>query len=169
MKRTRQHYVICFVYFAGQPLLQNGIDSRFSAIYGNPYLRTNSSILPPLPPPSTANPAATPAPPPYHAPRNHMNTMANGGVMGSLKNFGTPSSIISGHNGPASVSGSSSNLTASSNTLAATPLANQQSSVGTPSGVAASTAPTTAQSPSGQFILPSNGNVTKKGALATHV
>ncbi|XP_075154282.1 kin of irre [Haematobia irritans] len=160
--------------FLGQPLLQNGIDSRFSAIYGNPYLRTNSSILPPLPPPSTANPAATPAPPPYHAPRNHINSnaLANGGVMGSLKNFGTPTSILGGgHNGPASVSGSSSNLTASSNTLAATPLAAQQSAVGTPSGVAvtASTGPTTAQSPSGQFILPSNGNVTKKGALATHV
>uniref|UniRef100_A0A1I8PJC8 Ig-like domain-containing protein n=1 Tax=Stomoxys calcitrans TaxID=35570 RepID=A0A1I8PJC8_STOCA len=159
--------------FLGQPLLQNGIDSRFSAIYGNPYLRTNSSILPPLPPPSTANPAATPAPPPYHAPRNHMNanSLANGGVMGSLKNFGTPTSIIGGgHNGPASVSGSSSNLTASSNTLAATPLAAQQSAVGTPSVVAAATtAQTTAQSPSGQFILPSNGNVTKKGALATHV
>ncbi|XP_059223858.1 irregular chiasm C-roughest protein [Stomoxys calcitrans] len=159
--------------FLGQPLLQNGIDSRFSAIYGNPYLRTNSSILPPLPPPSTANPAATPAPPPYHAPRNHMNanSLANGGVMGSLKNFGTPTSIIGGgHNGPASVSGSSSNLTASSNTLAATPLAAQQSAVGTPSvGAAATTAQTTAQSPSGQFILPSNGNVTKKGALATHV
>lgn len=92
--------------------------------------------------------------------------MANGGVMGSLKNFGTPTSIIGGANGPASVSGSSSNLTASSNTLAATPLA-QQSSVGTPSGVTAG--PTNAQSPSGQFILPSNGNVTKKGALATHV
>ncbi|XP_058977676.1 irregular chiasm C-roughest protein isoform X2 [Musca domestica] len=172
MQQQQQHQQQLNNGFLGQPLLQNGIDSRFSAIYGNPYLRTNSSILPPLPPPSTANPAATPAPPPYHAPRNHMNTMANGGVMGSLKNFGTPSSIISGHNGPASVSGSSSNLTASSNTLAATPLAAQ---VGTPSSVVAAVgvgnnaAATTVQSPSGQFILPSNGNVTKKGALATHV
>lgn len=89
------------------------------------------------------------------------------GVMGSLKNFGTANSIISGSNGPASVSGSSSNLTASSNTLAATPL--QQPTVGTPSGVVNSSNTSTAQSPSGQFILPSNGNVTKKGALATHV
>ncbi|TMW50115.1 hypothetical protein DOY81_004798 [Sarcophaga bullata] len=155
--------------FLGQPLLQNGIDSRFSAIYGNPYLRTNSSILPPLPPPSTANPAATPAPPPYHAPRNHGNLMGNG-VMGSLKNFGTTNSIISGSNGPASVSGSSSNLTASSNTLAATPL-QQPNTIGTPSLgiVTTANATTTAQSPSGQFILPSNGNAAKKGALATHV
>lgn len=146
--------------------MQNGIDSRFSAIYGNPYLRTNSSILPPLPPPSTANPAATPAPPPYHAPRNHANLMGNG-VMGSLKNFGNANSILTSTNGPASVSGSSSNLTASSNTLAATPL-QQQPQVGTPSGGLSSNA-TTAQSPSGQFILPSNGNAAKKGALATHV
>uniref|UniRef100_A0A1A9ZLV7 Ig-like domain-containing protein n=1 Tax=Glossina pallidipes TaxID=7398 RepID=A0A1A9ZLV7_GLOPL len=152
--------------FLGQSLLQNGIDSRFSAIYGNPYLRTNSSVLPPLPPPSTANPAATPAPPPYHAPRNHANT--NGiGVMGSLKNFGAAASIISSSNGLASVSGSSSNLTSSSNTLAATPLA--QPTASTPSSMATSVA-TTAQSPPGQFILPSNSNgVAKKGALATHV
>lgn len=155
-------------------MLQNGIDSRFSAIYGNPYLRTNSSILPPLPPPSTANPAATPAPPPYHAPRAHSNT--NGIGVNSLKNFscGTGASILSGVNntgGPGSVSGSSSNLTASSNTLAAmTPLT--QAPIMAQQSIAMTTAPTsmttTAQSPSGQFILPSNGN-TKKGALATHV
>lgn len=39
-----------------------GIDPRFSATYGNPYLR-NPSVG--LPTPNTANPAATPAPPPY--------------------------------------------------------------------------------------------------------
>uniref|UniRef100_A0A1A9WGC4 Ig-like domain-containing protein n=1 Tax=Glossina brevipalpis TaxID=37001 RepID=A0A1A9WGC4_9MUSC len=152
--------------FLGQSLLQNGIDSRFSAIYGNPYLRSNASVLPPLPPPSTANPAATPAPPPYHAPRNHANT--NGiGIIGNLKNFGAAASIISSSNGLASVSGSSCNLTSSSNTLAATPLA--QPSTSTPSSVATAVA-TTVQSPPGQFILPSNSNgVTKKGALATHV
>lgn len=39
-----------------------GIDPRFSATYGNPYLR-NPNVG--LPTPNTANPAATPAPPPY--------------------------------------------------------------------------------------------------------
>ncbi|XP_044269269.1 irregular chiasm C-roughest protein-like isoform X2 [Tribolium madens] len=38
------------------------IDPRFSATYGNPYLR-NPNVG--LPTPNTANPAATPAPPPY--------------------------------------------------------------------------------------------------------
>ncbi|CAG9840321.1 unnamed protein product [Diabrotica balteata] len=38
------------------------IDPRFSATYGNPYLR-NPSVG--LPTPNTANPSATPAPPPY--------------------------------------------------------------------------------------------------------
>ncbi|XP_026846211.1 irregular chiasm C-roughest protein isoform X1 [Drosophila persimilis] len=169
--------------FMGQPLLQNGIDSRFSAIYGNPYLRTNSSILPPLPPPSTANPAATPAPPPYHAARHHHS---NGGLKhyghghgaslagatlhtspatagGQLMSGGgsAAASLNSGIAGGAggSVSGSSSNLTASSNTLAATPLAQ--------SGVAGAQC---AQSPSGQFILSNNGKGhTQKGPLATHV
>ncbi|XP_017112772.1 irregular chiasm C-roughest protein [Drosophila elegans] len=161
--------------FLGQPLLQNGIDSRFSAIYGNPYLRTNSSLLPPLPPPSTANPAATPAPPPYHAARHgHAH---NGGLkhfvggavittspVGNLNGSGgggasTPSGMGGIVAAGGSVSGSSSNLTASSNTLAATPLAG----VGGTSGQCA-------QSPSGQFILSNNGKGhTQKGPLATHV
>ncbi|XP_030386564.1 irregular chiasm C-roughest protein [Scaptodrosophila lebanonensis] len=165
--------------FLGQPLLQNGIDSRFSAHYGNPYLRTSSSILPPLPPPSTANPAATPAPPPYHAAR-HANS--NGGLKHFVAGTSNASSLVGsiggtagggagGGGGPGSVSGSSSNLTASSNTLAATPLTQPAALCGPLVGGAASTLPTTsAQSPSGQFILPTNGKgVTQKGALATHV
>ncbi|XP_043866054.1 irregular chiasm C-roughest protein [Drosophila mojavensis] len=160
--------------FLGQPLLQNGIDSRFSAIYGNPYLRTNSSILPPLPPPSTANPAATPAPPPYHAAR-HANSN------GALKHFGSGigygtaggigGTVGTAGGGPGSVSGSSSNLTASSNTLAATPLTQPSlcGTLGVGVGVAAGVMQS-AQSPSGQFILPTNGKgVTQKGPLATHV
>ncbi|EDV30005.1 uncharacterized protein Dana_GF19598 [Drosophila ananassae] len=188
--------------FLGQPLLQNGIDSRFSAIYGNPYLRTNSSLLPPLPPPSTANPAATPAPPPYHAARHghghghHMNgglkhfgsgsaanAVLNTSPVGNLTGSGngnggssTAVSLASGMGGMSgmggvgmggigggagaggSVSGSSSNLTASSNTLAATPQAG--------GGLGGQCA----QSPSGQFILPNNGKGhTQKGPLATHV
>ncbi|XP_043069156.1 irregular chiasm C-roughest protein [Drosophila bipectinata] len=182
--------------FLGQPLLQNGIDSRFSAIYGNPYLRTNSSLLPPLPPPSTANPAATPAPPPYHAARHghahHMNgglkhfgsgsaanAVLNTSPVGNLSGSGngtggssTAVSLASGMGGMGgvgmgigggagaggSVSGSSSNLTASSNTLAATPQAG--------GGLGGQCA----QSPSGQFILPNNGKGhTQKGPLATHV
>ncbi|XP_037026673.1 irregular chiasm C-roughest protein isoform X1 [Bradysia coprophila] len=89
-----------------QPLLQNGlstIDPRYSAAYCNPYLRNSSASLPPLPP-STANPGATPAPPPYNSNRNIQSSI-------------------------------------------------QQPPV---------------SSPSGQFILPANGNL-KKGTLATHV
>lgn len=162
--------------FLGQPLLQNGIDSRFSAIYGNPYLRTNSSILPPLPPPSTANPAATPAPPPYHATRHansngglkHFGAGQHYGASGSISVAGGAGSSVSG--GPGSVSGSSSNLTASSNTLAATPLT-QPSLCGPLGGVVGvAGSQQSAQSPSGQFILPTNGKgVTQKGPLATHV
>ncbi|XP_039499574.1 irregular chiasm C-roughest protein [Drosophila santomea] len=165
--------------FLGQPLLQNGIDSRFSAIYGNPYLRTNSSLLPPLPPPSTANPAATPAPPPYHAARHGHAHHANGGLkhfVGGAVITTSPVANVNGNSGVGvggsstpigvggvaagggSVSGSSSNLTASSNTLAATPLAG-----GGNGGQCA-------QSPSGQFILSNNGKGhTQKGPLATHV
>lgn len=52
-----------------------GIDPRFSATYGNPYLR-NSNVG--LPAPHTAIPAATPAPPPYtRDSRNIPNSCAN--------------------------------------------------------------------------------------------
>lgn len=133
--------------------MQNGIDSRFSAIYGNPYLRSTSSILPPLPPPATANPSATPAPPPYQ--RHHVNS--NTMIAGNMRNLNTTNSIIGNITG--SVSGSSSNLTGSSNTLAATPLAQPTTS---------SSILTNSSTKTGQFILSANGSA-KKGALATHV
>ncbi|XP_018796592.1 PREDICTED: irregular chiasm C-roughest protein [Bactrocera latifrons] len=166
-------------FLAGQSLLQNGIDSRFSAIYGNPYLRSNSSLLPPLPPPSTANPAATPAPPPYqrhhhHPSQQHVNM--NGGIgVNALKNYSALTAGIgmtgaNSNGGAGSISGSSSNLTASSNTLAAmTPLTQGAPlTTATPVTTTAPVSVAVAQSPSGQFILPSNGSA-KQGALATHV
>lgn len=72
-----------------------GIDPRFSATYGNPYLR-NPNVG--LPTPNTANPAATPAPPPYSrensrlanssamitASANVINTVVANGANGSV-------------------------------------------------------------------------------------
>lgn len=52
------------------------IDPRFSATYGNPYLR-NPNVG--LPTPNTANPAATPAPPPYS--RDSVRNLANSSAM----------------------------------------------------------------------------------------
>lgn len=63
-----------------QPLLQNGlnVDLRYRATYANPFLRTSNASLPPIPPSTTAihtaNPSATPAPPPYNATRNTATT-----------------------------------------------------------------------------------------------
>lgn len=61
-----------------QQMIPNGglssltsIDPRFSAVYGNPYLR-NPHIG--LPTPNTANPAATPAPPPYSRGDNSLSS-----------------------------------------------------------------------------------------------
>lgn len=57
------------------------IDPRFSATYGNPYLR-NPSVG--LPTPNTANPAATPAPPPYS--RGNSTLASSSGIMTSSAN-----------------------------------------------------------------------------------
>lgn len=54
----------------------SAIDPRFSATYGNPYLRNPSMGLPT---PNTANPAATPAPPPYS--RDSSRNLSNSSVM----------------------------------------------------------------------------------------
>lgn len=55
------------------------IDPRFSAVYGNPYLR-NPHIG--LPTPNTANPAATPAPPPYS--RDNSSRLVNNNTSGMV-------------------------------------------------------------------------------------
>lgn len=52
------------------------IDPRFSATYGNPYLR-NPNVG--LPTPNTANPGATPAPPPYS--RDSVRNLVNSSAM----------------------------------------------------------------------------------------
>lgn len=52
------------------------IDPRFSATYGNPYLR-NPTVG--LPTPNTANPVATPAPPPYS--RDNSRILASSSAM----------------------------------------------------------------------------------------
>lgn len=55
-----------------------GIDPRFSATYGNPYLR-NPNVG--LPTPNTANPVATPAPPPYSRENSRIALSNSGGVI----------------------------------------------------------------------------------------
>lgn len=87
------------IHMAPNQIIPNGnipgIDPRFSATYGNPYLR-NPNIG--LPTPNTANPAVTPAPPPYSrdtsrnlnssgmvtASANMINTVNTNGANGSI-------------------------------------------------------------------------------------
>lgn len=141
------------------------IDPRYSATYGNPYLRSSTAQLPPLPPPSTANPAVTPAPPPYSAGRGQQNSLLSMGVnlgVGNgplLNNGGSIVGITSGLTSPESIR--SSSTAAANSSMDQT---SQQSSQPTP------TLPTqSGASPGpGQFILPANGDL-RKGALATHV
>lgn len=125
-----------------QALLQNGLslDPRFNATYGNPYLRNSNASLPP---PSTANPAATPAPPPYVKCPTSSNYSGLIGINTASLNSGSIIGI------------------SSANHVVAT---NQQPSP-QPSQTTLLTSPS---STSGQFILPTNGNI-KKGSLATHV
>ncbi|XP_055602535.1 irregular chiasm C-roughest protein-like [Uranotaenia lowii] len=133
------------------------IDPRYSAAYGNPYLRTSTTQLPPLPPPSTANPAVTPAPPPYSAGRmpNSLLSMGVNLGVGNGMNSGSIVGITSGLTSPESIRSSSGANTSMDQT--------SQASQPTP------TLPVSGTSPGpGQFILPANGDL-RKGALATHV
>lgn len=174
----------------GQQLLQNGlnVDPRFSAVYGNPYLRTSNTSLPP---PSTANPAATPAPPPY----NSINRAAN---QHQQHHHHQQQSSLSGGGGgsvlqsSSSLLNSSGNLNSTSNALSNPNLTNNNNSNNNSSNSnhsnsnsislniigntpnSQTTVPQQQQlmnSPSsGQFILPNNSNLKKQGpSLATHV
>lgn len=137
-----------------QSLLQNGlsVDPRYSATYGNPYLRNSNASLPP---PSTANPAATPAPPPYVKNIIHCPTSSNSGISASnysalgLNTSSLNSSIVG------ITSATTTNQSPQQQTTTQQQLLQQQQQQ-------------QVTSPSGQFILPSNGNL-KKGSLATHV
>uniref|UniRef100_A0A182R0F3 Ig-like domain-containing protein n=1 Tax=Anopheles farauti TaxID=69004 RepID=A0A182R0F3_9DIPT len=132
------------------------IDPRYSATYGNPYLRSSSTHLSPLPPPSTANPALTPAPPPYSVGRHPVGNNAllmgvnigvnSGSVIGIGSSLTSPESIRSTGAG-------------SEQAQQQQQQAQQQSAQAV--GQTGSPAP-------GQFILPANGDI-RKGALATHV
>jgi hypothetical protein len=146
--RWREKYLTQTTSILDQSLLNN-VDIRYSATYGNPFLKSSSNT--PLPPPNstansqkpfTANPSVTPAPPPYNRSNNsnssfsssQASTMSNNGSL-----LGAGASI--GVSYPSSLPVSS---TATSNSL------------------------TQITSPSRQFILPQNGDL-KKGSLATHV
>uniref|UniRef100_A0A182PL60 Ig-like domain-containing protein n=1 Tax=Anopheles epiroticus TaxID=199890 RepID=A0A182PL60_9DIPT len=133
------------------------IDPRYSATYGNPYLRSSSTHLPPLPPPSTANPAMTPAPPPYSAGRHPTNALLMGVNIGV--NSGSVIGIGSSLTSPESIRSTSAG--SSDQTASLQQQAQQQQGVQVAAGQTGSPAP-------GQFILPANGDI-RKGALATHV
>lgn len=135
--------------FLDQSLLNN-VDVRYSATYGNPYLKqNNNSSLPYVP---TANPAVTPAPPPYNANRStnsnssfsSSTTISNNG---SLLNAGVNVGVNYGNSNPNIVG-----LSVSSTSAPPT----------------STTQTTQITSPTRQFIIPANGDI-KKGALATHV
>ena len=127
----------------------NNVDIRYSATYGNPFLK--SSNLSPLPPPNstanaqkpfTANPSVTPAPPPYNRSNNSNSSFSSSTT---ISNNG---SLLSGANLGLSY--------ANPNSTTATVTSTNNSNVAQ------------ITSPSRQFILPANGDL-KKGSLATHV
>ncbi|XP_063543466.1 irregular chiasm C-roughest protein-like [Cydia strobilella] len=64
---------------ANQGALSGGVDVRYAATYGNPYLRGSGPISY-VPQVNTANPAATPAPPPYYSVRNNLPLPATSGT-----------------------------------------------------------------------------------------
>lgn len=89
------------IHLSGSQVIPNGtvpgmtMDHRYSATYGNPFLRNPNMGVPT---PNTANPAATPAPPPYSrdnsrivnssgmvtASANIVNTVISNGSNGSV-------------------------------------------------------------------------------------
>ncbi|KPJ16356.1 Irregular chiasm C-roughest protein [Papilio machaon] len=132
----------------------HGVDVRYAATYGNPHLRTTTSLG--FPTVNTAKPASTPAPPPYSSVRNSV-ILPSGNSSHSIT---SPTSLASPQ-------------------CATSPITNSTMSTESAQPVVGATS-TTPQSPSSHYILApttralSNTTVTKKGnghqqPLATHV
>jgi hypothetical protein len=149
--RVKEKYLTQTTSILDQSLLNN-VDIRYSATYGNPFLK--SSSITPLPPPNaansqkpfTANPSVTPAPPPYNRSNNSNSSFSSSTTAsnnGSLLGAGGANIGLSYAN-PNINSSTAVPMTATTNSL------------------------TQITSPSRQFILPANGDL-KKGSLATHV
>uniref|UniRef100_A0A182XXZ3 Ig-like domain-containing protein n=1 Tax=Anopheles stephensi TaxID=30069 RepID=A0A182XXZ3_ANOST len=153
-----------------------GLDTRFGANYGTLHGRGSSSPMQ-LPPPATANPAATPAPPPYSATRNQNCLLGlglpPGGTAASLASSGNNSALL------ATGSSSPSSTQSGSLSLASSQLSQAPSIAGTAAVTAQGQLQGQSQqqqqqqqqqpnSPPGQFILPASSTI-KPGVLATHV
>jgi hypothetical protein len=142
--------------------LLNNVDIRYSATYGNPYLK-NSSISPLPPPiahhkPYTANPSVTPAPPPYNRSNNSNSSFSSSTT---ISNSGSLLGGANNHNNNNNISNSNHNNSVG-------PSYPNSSCVSTGTTVTSTAANAQITSPSRQFILPTNGDL-KKGSLATHV
>lgn len=149
--RLREKYLTQTTSILDQSLLNN-VDIRYSATYGNPFLKSSSNTPLPLPnaansqKPFTANPSVTPAPPPYNRSNNSNSSFSSSTTIsnnGSLLGTGGANIGIN-YGNPNSNSSTAISLAATTNSL------------------------TQITSPSRQFILPANGDL-KKGSLATHV
>lgn len=128
--------------------LLNNVDIRYSATYGNPFLKSSSITPLPLPnsaansqKPFTANPSVTPAPPPYNRSNN------------SNSSFSSSTTTTISNNGSLMGAGASIGVSYPSIPVTSAVTSNSLSQI---------------TSPSRQFILPQNGDL-KKGSLATHV
>ncbi|XP_058442858.1 irregular chiasm C-roughest protein-like isoform X2 [Malaya genurostris] len=151
-----------------QPLLQGHltIDCRYGNNFGKSYQRNSNAV-----PPATANPAVTPAPPPYN-----VATRTSQGIGAGSVTTGSGSS-------PATTGASSTSPSSAQSTSLTLSQSSQQSQqppplvprVGVGGGTDASESGTTPlpaathSTDSGQFIIPNTGSLKQQGALATHV
>ncbi|XP_062540345.1 irregular chiasm C-roughest protein-like [Armigeres subalbatus] len=150
-----------------QPILQGHltIDHRTSGSYGNPFTRGSAYSSSHIPP-ATANPAATPAPPPYNPAARSTLGFSNSGAatIASYGSGSSPGTTGAGSTSPSSVQSCSLSLSHSSQQ------SQQQQQQPVPAGNSAGSNPQQPGSPSaGQFILPSTGTIKQQGANATHV
>jgi hypothetical protein len=152
--RLRDKYLTQTTSILDQTLLNSVDSNRYSANYGNPFIKSASiSPLPPSTKPLTANYSVTPAPPPYNRSNNSNSSFSS---TTTVSNNGSLLGAQGVSNGVGLTSYPTSSATANSHT-------------NLPSSAVTST-PSSTQitSPSRQFILPANGDL-KKGSLATHV
>jgi len=138
----------------GNPYLNN-VDPRYSATYGNPYLRTSNSSLPP---PHSGGGGNSPNSHPLahlsHGLHNHLNNQISHNQIGTPTTSAGPPPFTSSTTGSTSPHSHNNTLSNSNN-----PYGMRNGGVAHHRG---------SSTPSPQYIVPSQSQL-KPGTLATHV
>ncbi|XP_058812537.1 irregular chiasm C-roughest protein-like [Topomyia yanbarensis] len=145
------------------------IDYRYGSSYVNSNHRTANSNSSITIPPATANPAVTPAPPPYNVATRSAQGLGAATTTGNLTTGSGSSPGTAGADSTSPSSIQSSSLSLSLDSQQSQVLSSLPTGGGETNGSSAAPLPGSPSTGTGQFILPNSSLIKQQGSHATHV